>query len=186
MRLLSLDLSLNTGYAIFVEGKLKAFDVIQADREGKQDHPNYPANFINAAEKISNLINLIIVNRNIDTVIVEDSVQMSRDRFAQKQSEFIHYAVNKVLIEKKVKRHYLSPSQWRKILEIKMTKEDKAHNKLVRSKKVKGKITTKHLTVRYINKVYGYNLLIKDNDKADAIGIGRALLFSKGLLNEPM
>ena len=184
MKVLSLDLSLHTGFAIFENEKLITYGVCEAERVGKEDSPAYPINFIQAAERVGEFVFNLISNYHIDAVVIEESVQMSKDRYAQKQLEFIHFTVNSIAISSLVKRVYLSPSQWRKILEIKMTKEDKIQNALVKKKKARGKITKKHLSVRYVNETYGFQLLMKDNDKADAIGLGRAFLKSKGFFHE--
>jgi hypothetical protein len=180
--LLCLDCSLSTGYAIFNGVKLVEFGLCLAKREGKQDHPNYPINFIHAADSIVRQIDRIIGDNPITRVVIEETNQMARDRYAQKQLEFIHYSLNKSLEKKNIERVYLSTSQWKKLLNIRLSKEQRAHNKMVKNGQAKGKVTNKHLTVNKMNKVYGLSLLMKDNDTADAIALGSALLTQEKLL----
>jgi hypothetical protein len=87
---------------------------------------------------------------------------------------------------------YLSCSAWRSTLGLQMTKEDRRNNaKLSKAKKtaelygtkldkaalgVKGKVTRKHLAIRFVNNLFGLSLLVKDNDQADAICLGVAYL----------
>jgi Holliday junction resolvasome RuvABC endonuclease subunit len=46
---------------------------------------------------------------------------------------------------------------------------------------IKGKITKKHLAIRWVNETYNLNLAMKDNDAADAIALA-----SSYLLNAPI
>lgn len=94
---------------------------------------------------------------------------------------------------------YLSTSKWRSALGLVMSKDDKKNNRLLKvarnaaaavstgkvdveakpdakalaaAKKnlgVKGKVTPKHLALRYVNTTFGLNLKVAQNDEADAI-----------------
>lgn len=174
--ILGLDCSLKTGYAVMEGHSLIDYGLLLAKRNKKQDHPNYPINFIEAADNIATQLDNVLMKFPIKTVIIEETNQMARDRYAQKQLEFIHYAINKLMAQKTLERVYLSTSQWKKLLNIKLSKEQREHNKLVKSGKAKGKITNKHLTVAAMNEAYGLGLLLKDNDIADAIAIASAYL----------
>ena len=117
---------------------------------------------------------------------------MGKQRYSQKALEFIHLATLVALRPLDIPIVYISSSAWRSALGITMTKEDKKNNaKLSKAKKlstdsgcpvdkkkvgVRGKIGKKHLAVRYINSVYNLDLLMKDNDIADAIALGLAYL----------
>jgi len=188
MKVLGLDMSTHTGWAILdINGQILHTGIIERKPVGNHTASNYPINFIDMAISLAYSINQIIRLNGIDLVVIEETNQMARNRYDQKKLEFIHFAVNDMLFKNyngKVERCYLSTSEWKKLLHIKMSKEDKAHNKLVRAKKAKGKITSKHLSVREINKFYGLDLLIKDNDIADAIALASAILIKKEVIGD--
>jgi hypothetical protein len=75
---------------------------------------------------------------------------------------------------------YMDPSEWRKIVDLKLSKADKDNNKAVKKKEKRGKITRKHLSVRMVNEKFGKSLKIKDNDEADAILLGFAATVKYG------
>ena len=67
---------------------------------------------------------------------------------------------------------YVRTQSWRSAVDLKMTNDDKEHNKLVKEGKARGKIGKKHLSVRMVNSLFGLKLKLKDNDIADSILIG--------------
>ena len=81
---------------------------------------------------------------------------------------------------------YVNTSDWRKVIGGNLTKADKAMNIKVRKLKkagnkealkalgVRGKVTKKHVAIRYVNATFGLDLKMKDNDIADAICQGTA------------
>jgi hypothetical protein len=75
---------------------------------------------------------------------------------------------------------YISTSAWRKATQVALSKQDKDVNRKInqgKSKKelgVKGKTTTKHVSVRVANEMYGKDYKTKDNDITDAILLGVA------------
>jgi len=71
---------------------------------------------------------------------------------------------------------YVDPSHWRKIVGLKLTDEDKKHNKMVSKGLVKGRITPKHLSVRIANSLFALELILKNNDVADSILLGHSYL----------
>jgi hypothetical protein len=72
------------------------------------------------------------------------------------------------------KIRYIDTSRWRNICGQHMSKEQRKHNKDVKDGKIRGKITAKHLAVLWCNSKYGLNLLMKDEDAADAISLAWA------------
>jgi hypothetical protein len=68
----------------------------------------------------------------------------------------------------------MDTSEWRKIVGLWMSKEDKKNNRQVSIGKKRGKITKKHLSVRMVNEKFNKSLKLKDNDEADAILLGLA------------
>ncbi|MDE2425744.1 MAG: hypothetical protein KGO96_07540 [Elusimicrobia bacterium] len=99
---------------------------------------------------------------------------------------FLHIKIYEVLIKLKIDFYLVSSSDWRKTLELRLSKDDKKNNKKVneakrsnKSKKelgLKGKITWKHLSVRMVNELFGLNLRQKENDQSDAILLGLAYI----------
>jgi hypothetical protein len=41
---------------------------------------------------------------------------------------------------------------------------------------IKGKVTKKHLSVRWVNETFGFNMKVKDNDICDAVCLGSAYI----------
>jgi len=187
MNILGLDLSTHSGWALLNDkGDLLHKGIIERKPVGNQSSIIYPINFIDMANSMAFAIKNLIRIYGVDWVVIEETNQMARNRYDQKKLEFIHFAVNTMLFneDNKIERFYLSTSEWKKLLHIRMTKEDKAHNKLVREKKAKGKITGKHLSVREMNTFFDLELLIKDNDIADALALVSAILIKNGLLGD--
>jgi hypothetical protein len=70
----------------------------------------------------------------------------------------------------------MDPSQWRKILEMRLSKDQKENNKLVSKGVKRGRVTKKHLSVNMTNTKFGLKLKLKDNDISDAILLGLAYI----------
>lgn len=181
MRILALDLSTSTGYAIFEDGNLVLHDVVKCkvDNFNVQNFPNkqdeYPYNIIDSAKCIMDAVGMLTTTYEIDYIVIENTVR-GQNRHTQRVLEFIHYAVLEGVRELPCKVEYLDPSEWRKLIGLRLTIEDKKHNKLVKQKKAKKKVTYKHLSVRYCKEKYDLELKMKDNDIADAICLGTAYL----------
>lgn len=184
MRILALDLSTKTGWSCFDDGKLvdsgTLFKVEIRDFNVNK-HPNlsshYPRNIADAAKEVAAHVAHLVVDVAPDIVIVENSVR-GRNRHTQRFIEWMHlYTL--LALDFNVK--YMDPSEWRKIVDLRLSKADKDNNKAVKKKEKRGKITRKHLSVRFSNEKFGKSLKIKDNDEADAICLGYAatIKFSK-------
>lgn len=142
-------------------------------RSPSWDHvPDYQ--FVDVADAIARKVGTIILEHSPDLIVIEQTNQGGgKQRVQQKELEFIHYAVLSRLREIgcQYKTMYINSSSWRSLCEQKLTKEQKAHNKLVKAKQARGKITPKHLAVAWANKMFGLSLLQKDEDSAEAISI---------------
>lgn len=175
MRVLGLDMSTKTGYSIIGESGLEGYGLVCVDR-GARDGlpPNHIEDygFVADADQIAAKVGKIVAGKNFDYVYIEQT-NKGRARTTQKQLEFIHFAVLRTLaiLGYKEKVRYVDTSAWRSRLKVKMSKDDSKHNKLVRNRLARGKITTKHLAVRWANEKYGLELKLKDNDIADAIAV---------------
>lgn len=187
MRVLALDLSTHTGWAFF-EGKLSdkpnllSYGEINspvADFNVNKD-PNksvkYPLNILLASKLMTSKIKEKIDEFDPHIVVCEQTVR-GKNRHTQRCLEFFH----KDLLELYYKEYsgdfkfvYMDPSEWRKILNIRLSNEDKKNNKLVTQGKKRGRVNRKHLSIKWIFDNYDIKLPIKRNNESDAICLGAA------------
>jgi len=177
MNFLALDISTKTGYAVFNEGQLVAYGVVEVGvaefnvKDFPNKNPAYPYNLLAAARAMAAKVVELCETYQPALVVIENTV-LGRNRHTQRLLEFIHMAVLEALRPFRV--HYLDPGEWRKILEMRLTTLDKKNNRKVSEGKQRGRITRKHLSVRWVNSMFNLNLKLKDNDVADAICLGKA------------
>lgn len=166
-------------------GKLIRYGKITAD-EGLYRHALVDYNYFITARNIATKIMTLSSEFKPDRIVIEQTNQ-GRNRNSQKMLEFIHFAVLAVFYahgyDKQI--YYVDTSAWRKTLGLKLTKEQRVHNKsnseTKRKAKVKGlrhapkkgegKITWKHLSVEWANRTYNLELKLVQNDEADAIAL---------------
>jgi len=183
MNVLALDVSTKTGWAYFKDGELEEYGLLCVKlvdfdvnkRPEKSD--SYPFNIVQAANDMANKIFDLCKDKYPDLVVIENTVR-GKNRHTQRLLEFIHKSTLDLLWNV-YKIEYLDPSQWRSVLKIVMTNEDKKNNRLVSQGKKRGRVTKKHLSVRKVNSVFGLSLKIKDNDISDAICLGKAFYEKK-------
>lgn len=187
MKILALDISSKTGWAIFDNNKLVEYGLIRVElinfnvNNDPNKQPEYPYNLLKAADEMAAHLGNLIDIHNPDEIVIENTVK-GRNRHTQRLLEWLHKSMLEQLISHKRTFTYLDPSEWRGILEIRMSKEDKKNNALVNKGKKRGKITKKHLSVRFANTTFGLKLKIKDNDMADAIALGLAFYEKKHIM----
>lgn len=185
MKVLALDLSTKTGFALFDGDQLieKGLIRVEVKAFNVNDHPEkqkyYPGNILDAAHHVGFMVSELYFRVRPDHIVIENTVR-GRNRHTQRLLEFIHKSVLDELRSIKAPFSYMDPSEWRFVLGLRLSIPDKQKNKLVNAGKVRGKVTRKHLSVRLANEMYGLNLKLKDNDIADAICLGKAFL-TKGL-----
>jgi Holliday junction resolvasome RuvABC endonuclease subunit len=176
MKILGLDLSTNTGYALITDGSLDRYGTITAkiDNFNVNNRPEtakeYPFNILNAANEMAAQVITVVLETQPDYIWIENTVR-GKNRNTQRALEWIHKAVLEKLIEHNYssKFSYIDPSQWRKKVGLVLSKEDKKNNSDVTKKKKRGRITRKHLAVNMVNELYNKEFKIKDNDICDAI-----------------
>lgn len=236
MRLLCLDLSTSTGWSLILRGALLEYGNIRSKAIGSEKAPDYPMNFIAPARKIALDVHKLITEKRPEIIVIEET-NKGKNRFSQKQLEFIHYAVN-IIIDShpfKPRLEYLDTSEWRWLLGITLDKDQRKSNRSICEKrneikqqlsvqfdrdhiqmhdlacahikkmdknralkeyrlkreeyikqqmksfrfkvegKVVGKISTKHLSVNFVNEMFNLKFKHKDNDIADSICLGVAL-----------
>ena len=178
MRLLALDLSTKSGWALYEDsnyvesGSLEKVDLVNFN---VNDDPNkqleYPKNVMDGARAIARAVQALVHTKNPDLIVIENSVK-GRNRHTQRLIEWFHFCVLEKLYDDNRKFIYMDPSEWRKNVNLRLTKEDKKNNTDVNKGKKRGKITRKHLSVRMANSLFNLKLKVKDNDEADAICLG--------------
>lgn len=186
-RVLSLDISTKTGWALLVSG-----DDCVLEQNGQisqipcPDEP-YPGSFVSWARLCFKEIADLVDNLGPDVLVIEQTAAGSKSIHSQKILEFIHFLVAQFVQETGIKAIYLMTEEWRRETGCKMTKEESKHNKEVKKYKEKhdtkiardkdgkriGKLGRKHINVRRANEVFGKFLpkLLKkkDEDTADAL-----------------
>lgn len=199
MRVLALDASLKSGWAVYEDGKLTASGAltkvdVQDFNVNKDPQLSrfYPYNIVDAAEAVADAAfqlsyetggKVSWTNPGHDVLVIENT-NKGKNRHTQRILEFIHAALLK-RFRSVVPIVYMDSSEWRRIVGMKLTKEQQKNNKLVSDGKKKGKkaevggkklgkIGKKHLSVWMVNEKFSKSLLLKDNDEADAILLGLA------------
>lgn len=129
MRVLAFDLSTKTGWALFENGKLTCYGQLKAKVIGDETHESYPQNFIEMAMSMASEVKGKIINSK-PTHIVTEETNKGKNRFSQKQLEFIHFAVNSLA---SCKIHYIDTSEWRFLLGITLDKEQRKGNRVINS-----------------------------------------------------
>ncbi len=171
MKVLGLDLSTKSGYAVIEDGELKEHGLAKARvLEPLDTLEDY--NQISKADSVAEQLKAVILAVKPDFIYIEQT-NGGRFRTSQKQLEFIHYSVL-AMIKKEYAAsavRYVDTSRWRTVLNIRLSKDQRKHNKLVKSKSARGKITPKHLAVKWANESFKMELKLKDNDIADAIAV---------------
>ncbi len=198
MRVLALDISTSAGWCL-LEGEvgqtpkiLDSGSIVNPD--GLKHLGKYPWNYLAGARQlVAGLIELIEKkSKDGPFLIVIEETNMGRNRYSQKILEFLHCLILEYLWTNFIHEDvvYVNTSDWRKILGIHMTKVDKAQNvKVKRLKRIntaeskailkeaglRGKMTKKHLAIRWANETYGLQLRPKDDDIADALALATSV-----------
>ena len=152
------------------------------------EEAGHPWNYIEASKKMRTILAKLVSDIKPRVVVIEE--KNNSFRYSQKLLEFLHSSLlTQISLDTECPAvFYLSTSEWRSRLGIRLSKEDKkANQKLNKAKKasvdgkvdrkalgIRGKITPKHLSVKHANEQFGLQLKIKDNDVSDAICLGKA------------
>jgi len=168
---LGLDVSKHTGFAIMKDGNILSSGTFNVDCKKHTNIVN-EYNYIEESIILANFVVKLIEDYNVNEIYIEQT-NRGINRHSQKELEFLHYGILKRILDKNYseKVNYVDTSAWRSLLKIRLNKEQKIHNKDVRNKKKRGKITTKHLVVNWVNETFKKELILKDNNEADAIAL---------------
>ena len=187
-RVLSLDISTKTGWALMVSDKssyvLEAWGHIQktSEPDGK-----YPGNYVDWAYQCFGELVCLVDTHQTTVLVIEETASGSKNIFSQKILEYIHFLMARLIRDTGIKAVYFMTEEWRRLSGCQMSKEESKHNKDVKKYKDKnntsiaydpagkriGKLTRKHINIRRANELFGSYfktpLRKKDEDTADAL-----------------
>lgn len=187
-RILSLDMSTKTGWALVVSHK----DSYMLEAYGQfpqmpEPHGRYPENYIDWAYALYGKIVELVDSQAPDVLVIEETASGSKNIYSQKILEWLHFLVAKMIKECHIEATYLMTEQWRRETGCVMSKDEKKKNKQVREYKKShdvsiaydkdgkriGLVGRKHVNVRRANEVFGEflrePLRKKDEDTADSL-----------------
>ncbi len=193
MRVLALDLSTSTGWALLegilnrpLEVTLMEYGTVKLAHPIAEYSASYPWTYVHAARALARMVSAMVETKKFDYVVIEET-NLGKQRYSQKALEFIHFTVLSELqgLGLREQVQYVSSSEWRRTLNLHLTAEDKrlnrklsqaksraksAHKKLdKKALGIRGKFTKKHMALRFVNSVFNLGLKVKDDDVADAI-----------------
>lgn len=199
-RVLALDISTKTGYAV-VDMDESGFELIKSGTLPKESEPSeedgkYPVNYLLWSHHCMEHIVDIFREFDPDELVIEETAKGSKNNMSQKIVEFIHYEMAEGFTLDgyfgDIPRTYFLTEEWRRICGCKMNDAEKKQNAEVRKQRKKGIkvckdkdgkrigiIGKKHVNVRRANEVYGTELILKDEDRADAMLLAHALYLTK-------
>lgn len=187
-RVLSLDISTKTGWALIVSQD-DTYDLERYGQVPKIERPDgpYPASFVDWAYICFGKIEALIEELHPDVLIIEETAGGSKSAHSQKILEFIHFLVARYVKDTSIKNVYTMTEVWRRETGCKMTRSERKHNDDVKKYKEKkgtniaydengkriGRLSRKHINIRRANEVFGSFLSTplrkKDEDTADAL-----------------
>jgi Holliday junction resolvasome RuvABC endonuclease subunit len=192
-RVLSLDLSSKTGYALLVSSDqgmvLEAYG--QVDKIPCPEDEPYPGSYVSWAYKCFEKVEELIEWLKPDVLVVEE-ITKSKNAMSQKFLDFVHFLVCRFIQETGIKNVWFQTGEWRKEIGSYMNEAERKRNKEVKKYKkehksklaydIKGKrigmIGKKHVTIRLINEVFKGQLkeplIRKQEDTADGISLAFA------------
>src|ERR1017187_3023288 len=198
MKVLALDVSTKTGWAVFDNSdgmplieRLTKYGLIK-NPDKIDTYGKYPWSYLNAASAMGQQILALAHTVKPDVIVIEETNGSRGSRYTQKILEFLHCCILERLVNLEIPVYYINSSSWRSTLGLVLSKEDKKANKKLKVAKklsaatgkklnrtelgIRGIVNKKHIAIRYVNETYCKNFLVKDNDICDAICLGTAYL----------
>ncbi len=186
MKILSLDISSNTGWSILDENcNIEEYGTMI---ELSNDDNSFPWGIYAWSKRIALKLDEMISKVAPDVIVIERTTAGSW-RNSQNLLDFIHALFLDLAIQKQYNHKivYLDVSAWRKTLNLRLNTEQKKLNRLAKQASNQGKIfkvngkrvgktTKKHLAVNYINERFDLKLKLKDNNVADSLCLAVAYL----------
>ena len=187
-----MDISTKSGWS-YLEVDEKSISIIDSGSVKKISEPDgdFPETYVRWCQECFDDI-LTVINTHPFDILVVEQTSKARQVMSQKILEWLGYRVAMFIVENKIQSQYYYPGQWRKILGISLSKDDKVVNKEVRKQHQQGKkvakgqdgkrigmVGKKHLCIRKVNEIFELDLTMKNNDQADAIALGTAYWIDK-------
>ena len=191
-RVLSIDMSSKTGYALLVSHD----DACVLEEYGQipkiecPDNETYPGSYVTWAYLIFGKIEELIDNFRPDVLVIEQTCAGSKNAMSQKILEFSHFLLGKYIQETGIRSVFLMTGEWRKEIGSYMNDAEKKRNKEIKAYKKKhgtrlakdaktgkviGVIDKKKVTIRLINDIFKEQLKaqlgVSEDDTADAIAL---------------
>lgn len=172
MKVLGIDMATKTGFGLVVDGQLKSYGLLSRPEISQGSEELEDFYLLRIANAVAKMVWDLYEKEKPDFMFIEQTNQGSF-RSTQKQLEFLHAVLLQLFLNNDLteKVFYVDTSKWRSSLEVKLSKEQRKHNKAVKTGSAKGKVTPKHLAVAWANATYSLELLKKDHDIADSIAI---------------
>jgi len=185
--ILALDLSIvSTGYAFMkYDSEVICTGTICPEKYKNHSKDKYPVstlkNIVSDVLQISEIVKEYSEEYNITDIIIEEINASAGGTKTIKALSWIQGFLLEELDPSKFNFEFITCSTWRSALGLRYSASDKEHNKPLK-KRHKDRITFKHLAINKVNKIYGTDFKLEDNDITDSICIGLAhLKINKGL-----
>lgn len=149
MRVLALDLSTKTGWAVLEKDidlpRLVAYGTFFRE-DTPEDHGDYPWNYLRFTSDIAETVLMNLLPKFKPDQIVIEETTVGRENYSQRLIEFLHYSVLQRLMVRMDKVKYLRTGIWRKAVEMKLSKDQSKGNQkknLLRAKKQASQLRAK-------------------------------------------
>lgn len=192
MKVLALDISTKTGWAVLdVSEDRRTVSRVASGTHAllgpaKRSGFKYPWSYVASAEDFGTWAHETVRIHCPSVVIIEETNGGGRaGRYTQKLLEWFHYALlDKLNFDREFsgRVEYVNTGDWRRQLGLVLGKAEKRQNAALararragkKLKDVRGRVTPKHLAVRWANATFGLQLIQKNNDEAEALALGTA------------
>jgi hypothetical protein len=173
MKILGLDISKHTGFSVLEDGKIIESGTYDVDDPEEFKTLLEEVRYNYEAQDLARFIYGLYLKHDPDVCYLEQ-INRGKNRHSQKMLDGLHYAIIEMFINQNWihKVRYVDTSAWRNTLSVRLNKDQAKHNKQVKQKLIRGKITPKHLAVMKANEVFGLRLKLKDNNTADSLMLG--------------
>jgi hypothetical protein len=180
---LGLDLSVNsTGLAILdSSGKILMANIITPEKYPGHSKDRYPKSTLIKARYVANeigtIINQAFETYNVQKIVVEEINSGGGGILAAKSLSFLHGMLFWDFLDKLDYFEMIKTSVWRGRAGINVAATRRVNRKL-------NPLGHKQPIVEYVNKIYGTDFKLEDNDMVEAIAICLAYLFINKILDK--
>jgi hypothetical protein len=187
MKILAIDMAASkSGWAIYIDGKPIRYGTCFIDKE-QSEFGLYPFCFPQYARYAATKLAELVDFEKPSEVILEET-NPGKNVYSQKSLEHVHFAFIEEMDKRKISLTYIRTGVWRKLVGAYQNSEEKKLNSKIGRMKIKngsskpvkidgkvvGKKTRKHVALRRVQELFGFELRMKEQDAAEAILIGLA------------